>query len=250
MRPGRTSPRPEPPRTCDDPPVSRIALLAHGAGSCPETALRLLGPAVPHGVRGRRDRRPRQRRRRRRPGSTTRPAGTTSCSSAASRSARTRPRCGRRPRAAASELLLVMPAWSGAPDDVAALTRRDRGRRRDVRHRPRCWPRSQPSPGDDWVLDELRRGWRTYDDVLLAATLRAAASSPGPTPEALAGHHRADGGRRAGRRPAAPRDGGSVLGRARAGRASRGGAVAHEPRDDRGILGRTGRRLLDAAGNR
>ena len=53
MRAGRTPSRSETARTCDDPPVTRIALLAHGAGSCPETALRLLGPAVPDGVEAR-----------------------------------------------------------------------------------------------------------------------------------------------------------------------------------------------------
>ena len=30
--------------------MTPVALLVHGAGSCPETALRLLAPAVPEGV--------------------------------------------------------------------------------------------------------------------------------------------------------------------------------------------------------
>ena len=78
-----------------------------------------------------------------------------------------------------------MPAWSGGPDDVAALTAATAD---DVEAFgiDRVLAAITALAGDDWVLDELRRGWRTYDDVLLAAALRAAASSAGPTPTALA----------------------------------------------------------------
>ena len=79
-----------------------------------------------------------------------------------------------------------MPAWTGRPDDVAALTA---ATARDVEafgiERVLAGITAVADP-DDWVLDELARGWRTYDDGLLAATLRSAASSPGPTPESLA----------------------------------------------------------------
>jgi pimeloyl-ACP methyl ester carboxylesterase len=147
---------------------------------------------------------------------------------------------------AGSEVLLVMPAWSGGPDDVAALTAATAD---DVETFgiDRVLATITALAGDDWVLDELSRGWRTYDDVLLAATLRAAARSPGPTRKALAAItaptavvaldddplHPADVARSwAALVPGARL---AVVGR-------------HAPRHDRGVLGRTGRRLLDAAG--
>ena len=226
--------------------MSRIALLAHGAGSCPETALRLLGPAVPQGVepvaidaRGtvgdivaRLDDAAR--------GKDVVLVGGVSLGAhaAALWSSAT---------GAESELLLVMPAWSGGPDDVAALTAATAD---DVEAFgiDRVLAAITALAGDDWVLAELRRGWRTYDDVLLAATLRAAASSAGPTPTALAAItaptavvgldddplHPAEVARSwASLVPGAQL---AVVGR-------------HTPKDDRGVLGSTGRRLLDAAGN-
>ena len=226
--------------------MSRIALLAHGAGSCPETALRLLGPAVPDGVlpvaidaRGtvadvvaRLDDAVR--------GHDVVLVGGVSLGAhaAALWSSAT---------GSSSDLLLVMPAWSGEPDDVAALTAATAD---DVETFgiDRVLATITALARDDWVLDELRRGWRTYDDVLLAATLRAAASSPGPTPEALSAItaptavvaldddplHPADVARSwAALVPGARL---AVVGR-------------HTPKDERGVLGRTGRRLLDAAVN-
>jgi pimeloyl-ACP methyl ester carboxylesterase len=226
--------------------VQRVALLAHGAGSCPETALRLLGPAVPAGVsavaidaRGSVDDvvgRLEQAAQ----GNVVVLAGGVSLGAHAVA-------LWSAGGGAVSALLLAMPAWTGVPDDVAALTAATAG---DVEAYgiEQVLARVAALAGDDWVLDELRRGWRTYDDVLLAATLRAAAASPGPAPDALAAitaptavvaladdplHPVAVARSWAGLVPGARL---AVVGR-------------QEPREDRGVLGRAGRRLLDAAGS-
>ncbi len=83
---------------------------------------------------------------------------------------------------------LVMPAWTGAPDDAARATAssaallRARGRARVLADL-----RVVPGTADDWVVDALGRGWAAYDDdEALAGALDAAASSPGPTLDDLA----------------------------------------------------------------
>jgi pimeloyl-ACP methyl ester carboxylesterase len=226
--------------------VTRIALLAHGAGSCPETALRLLGPAVPDGVEAR----------------AVDSRGTVddvvACLDAAAAGHEVVLVGGVSLGAAAAalwsaaggaagELLLAMPAWTGRPDDVAALTA---ATARDVE----AFGIERVLAGitavadtDDWVLDELAGGWRTYDDVLLAATLRSAASSPGPTPETLARVTARTAVVALADDPLHPVD------VARSWAASVPGARfavvgRHEAGDDRGVLGRVGRRLLDATG--
>jgi pimeloyl-ACP methyl ester carboxylesterase len=87
---------------------------------------------------------------------------------------------------ATRELLLAMPAWTGVPEQVAALTAATAADVETIGVERVLDRVGSVAADGDWVLEELRRGWRTYDDVLLAATLRAAASSPGPTPEELA----------------------------------------------------------------
>ncbi len=221
-----------------------LALLAHGAGSCPETALRLLGPAVPEGVEIRAvDAR-----------GTVEEVVARLAAQAHGREVALAGGISLGAHAAAiwsarggvtRELLLVMPAWTGPPGDVSALTAATAD---DVRVLgiDRVLARvTDLVAGDDWVLDELRRGWRTYDDALLDTTLRAAASSPGPTPAELARitartavvaladdplHPAAVAHRWAGSVPGAAI---AVVGR-------------HEPALDRGALGRAGRCLLDA----
>jgi pimeloyl-ACP methyl ester carboxylesterase len=170
-------------RTWDDPPVLALALLAHGAGSCPATALRLLGAAVPDGVdvqavdaRGTVDEVVDRLATQARGRDVALVAGISLGAHAAalwsSRGGLTR------------ELLLALPAWTGPPGDVAAFTASTAD---DIEAFgiERVLARVTSLGADDWVVDELARGWRTYDDLLLATTLRAAASSPGPTSEEL-----------------------------------------------------------------
>jgi pimeloyl-ACP methyl ester carboxylesterase len=225
--------------------VPALALLAHGAGSCPETALRLLAPAVPEGAEARAiDARGTvddvvARLRRAARGRDVALAGGISLGAHAVALWAAH---GGAPR----ELVLAMPAWTGVPEQVAALTAATAG---DVETTgiERVLDRVSSVAADgDWVLDELRRGWRTYDDVLLAATLRAAASSPGPTPEELARItaptavialaddplHPVDVARLWAR--CIPDAGLAVVGR-------------HDPALDRGALGRAGRHVLDPA---
>ena len=162
-----------------------VALLAHGAGSCPATARRLLGTAVP-------------------PGAT--PVAIDARGTVGQVVARIEAAAAGHDVALvagislgahatalwvagggpADRVLLVMPAWTGLPGDVAALTRSSADA---VRARGRAHVLADAmcavEPGD-WVLDELRRGWAAYDDDTLADALRAAATSPAPTLEVLA----------------------------------------------------------------
>jgi pimeloyl-ACP methyl ester carboxylesterase len=165
--------------------VSRVAVLLHGAGSCPETAVRLLGGAVPSGAQVRA------------------PAWQGSVHDAltaleqalgsdeavlvggvslgAHAAALAAARSGSR-----SPLLLVMPAWTGAPGPVALATAAAAD---DVERRGSAGVLAalaqDPAMADDWVLDELARGWARYDDQSLVLSLRAAASSPAPSRDEL-----------------------------------------------------------------
>lgn len=87
-------------------------------------------------------------------------------------------------RAPLPEIVLVMPAWTGPPDDVAALTAAsaDEVERDGV---ARILDRLVDEAGDDWVVDELVRSWTDADPARLAASLRAAAASPAPALEDL-----------------------------------------------------------------
>jgi hypothetical protein len=89
--------------------------------------------------------------------------------------------------AAPTDLVLVMPAWTGAPDAVAAATLASAA---DVAaHGSRAVLdrlRQDPALAHDWVLEELERGWSTYDDAALVSALTAAGSSRAPTADELA----------------------------------------------------------------
>lgn len=170
--------------------MSTVTLLLHGAGSCPQTAYALLSPAVAVGSRavtldarggietvvgrlsdavasheadGER---------------VVRVAGISlGAHAAALWSVRSQHR---------AELVLVMPAWTGHPDDVAAATlvaasEIHRLGSRAVLDRLR----DDPSTAHDWVREELERGWSTYDDASLVAALRAAGTSRAPTVDQL-----------------------------------------------------------------
>jgi hypothetical protein len=81
-------------------------------------------------------------------------------------------------------LLLVMPAWTGAPSAVASATAAAADEvaafgsedilRRIAHERP-----------DDWVVAALAHSWPGYGDAELSAALRAAGRSRGPTPDEL-----------------------------------------------------------------
>jgi pimeloyl-ACP methyl ester carboxylesterase len=223
--------------------VTALALLAHGAGSCPETAVRLLGPAVPAGVdvravdsRGTVDEVVAELARAAAGHEVALVGGISLGAHAAALWAS---RGG-----ATVELVLAMPAWTGPPDEVAALTAAsadDVGTIGVARLLARISSVADP---DDWVLDELRRGWTRYDDDLLARTLRSAATSPGPTVREL--------GRIGARTVVVALDDDPLhpLEVARRWSAAIPGAglavVARDaPRTDRGALGRAARRLLD-----
>lgn len=163
--------------------MRRIALLAHGAGSCRDTALRLLGTAVPDGVvpvaidaRGNvedvvalLDAAAR--------GHEVALVGGVSLGAHAA--ALWSARGGR-----STALLLALPAWTGPPGAVAGLTA---ATATDVlaRGRDAVLAGIAASAPGDWVVEELRRGWLEQDDDGLAAALLAAARSPGPSIEEL-----------------------------------------------------------------
>ena len=84
-------------------------------------------------------------------------------------------------------LALVMPAWTGAPADVAGATRAAAD---DLERRGRAAVLTSiaqdPATRDDWVRAELDAAWAEYDDDALVAALRAAAASAGPSERELA----------------------------------------------------------------
>lgn len=83
------------------------------------------------------------------------------------------------------ELVLAMPAWTGPPDAVAALTASsaDEIEREGTAG---ILARLTAEAGADWVVDELVRAWTDADPATLARSLRAAAASRAPTLEELA----------------------------------------------------------------
>ncbi len=238
--------------------MSRIALLAHGAGSAPATALRLLGTAVDSGVspvaidaRG-----------------TVEDVVTRLAAAAAGHDVALAAGLSFGAHAVAhwsiqggraETLLLVMPAWTGPPGPLALLTSLTAA---DIETRGRdavlaaiaavtSVPRdpvsggsmSEDSLSDDWVLEELRDGWSTYTDAELAAALRSAAASPAPTLEELARLTPLVGVVALADDPLHPeevaRDWARSIARAEVERVER-----REPAADRGALGRAGRAAL------
>ncbi len=165
-----------------------VALLAHGAGSSPDAVVRLLGPAFGPGVR-----------------LVPVPArGSVDDTVAALATAHARHRgdvvaAGGISMGAQAvalwaleapgglDVVLALPAWTGQPGPLAALTTStaeeiERSGSAGVLARLRA----SGDHADDWVLDELEQAWSGYDDAALAAALRAAAASRGPTLEQLA----------------------------------------------------------------
>jgi pimeloyl-ACP methyl ester carboxylesterase len=171
-----------------------VALLLHGAGSSPQVVAELLAEAVPRGARSvAPDLRGTTESAVRVldalaadavPGHGDRRIGLVAgISLGAHAAALWAARSGRD-----VPLGLVMPAWTGPPDDAAHATAssaallRARGRARVLADL-----RVDQGTADDWVVDALHRGWAAYDDDgALAGALDAAASSPGPTLDDLA----------------------------------------------------------------
>lgn len=176
-------------------PAPTAAVLVHGAGSTPDAALRLLAPLVPAGCR---------------PLALDARADAATVAGRIAEAVEAEERCGgavgtvaglsmgahaialwaARPGPAAHplpRLALVMPAWTGAPGAVAAMT----AGAADEIERDGVGPMldrlgSDPATAGDWVVDELVRAWTGEDARAVAAALRAAARSPGPTAEQLA----------------------------------------------------------------
>jgi pimeloyl-ACP methyl ester carboxylesterase len=177
MRPGY--------RPCDDAAVERVVLLAHGAGSSPDVVRRLLAPCLPadaevvapelradvesavRALAAAAD------------GREVVLAGGISLGAHALAllAART---------GADHPLVLAMPAWTGAPGDVAAATAAAAA---DLAVRGRATVlasiAADPLTRDDWVRAELEAGWATYDDDELVTALRAASVSHGPSLDEL-----------------------------------------------------------------
>jgi pimeloyl-ACP methyl ester carboxylesterase len=89
-----------------------------------------------------------------------------------------------------SGLLLVMPAWTGPPDAVAAVsaaTATDVERDGIAATLTRLRSRIAPEDPGTWVLDELAAAWPRYSEAGLAAALRATAASTAPELGTLAG---------------------------------------------------------------
>jgi len=171
--------------------VSRVAVLLHGAGSCPETVERLLGPAVPPAAQVRSPAwrgsvetavgaLERELAELERAGDDLVLVGGVSLGAhaAALWAARTR---------STTPLALAMPAWTGAPDAVAGATLAAAD---DVAARGAAGVlagiAADPATEGDWVLDELACGWAGYDDEALVRSLREAAASSAPDAQDLA----------------------------------------------------------------
>jgi len=221
--------------------MTDIAVLVHGAGSCPATAALLLAPAVPDGAT---------------PVAVTARADVESvvdAIAAAAHGCRVVLVAGISLGAHAAalwtvrggrtdSLVLAMPAWTGAPGPVAALTERSAA---EIARRGRAAVLAEISAAadGDWVVEELRRGWETYDDGALVAALRAAAGSTGPTRTELAAIRTPTAVVALADDPLHPESVARTWSAAIPG-AALGIVGRHEPATDRGALGRTGRTLL------
>lgn len=166
--------------------MTGVVLLAHGAGSSPDVALRLLAGAWPVGAaplaidaRGPVDDLVARLHEAALGRRVVLAAGISLGAHAVARWALA--------GGAAEELLLAMPAWTGLPGAVAGLTTASAGAVA-ARGRAAVLAEIASDPGlrDDWVLEELARGWSTYTDGELATALHQAAGSPAPTLEDLA----------------------------------------------------------------
>jgi pimeloyl-ACP methyl ester carboxylesterase len=158
--------------------VARIAILVHGAGSCVATVRRLLAPAVPDDVatvvvdaRGSVDDVVRRLREAASGSEVVLAAGVSLGAHAVA--------LWSLEGGKADALLLVMPAWSGAPDDVAALTSATADAI-EARGRDSVLEEVRALAPADWVVRELTEGWATYTDAQLAAALRSAGASRAP----------------------------------------------------------------------
>ena len=85
-------------------------------------------------------------------------------------------------------LLLLLPAWTGSPDAVAAATAAA-GDEIAAAGAAAVLARLHEDPAlrGDWVLDQLAADWPGYPPGRLASSLRRAAGCPGPTDAELAG---------------------------------------------------------------
>jgi pimeloyl-ACP methyl ester carboxylesterase len=79
-------------------------------------------------------------------------------------------------------VVLALPAWTGAPGPVAAATAAAAD---SVERLGTAGALAAAGGAVDWVAAELAAAWPGYGDRL-AASLRAAAAAPGPTPAELA----------------------------------------------------------------
>lgn len=82
-----------------------------------------------------------------------------------------------RPR---TRLVLALPAWTGEPDDVAAVTAATAKRIAAHGVRAELAALERDFPGD-WVAEELVRAWGALPRDLLVSTLQQTAASPAPT---------------------------------------------------------------------
>lgn len=81
-------------------------------------------------------------------------------------------------------LLLCLPAWTGAPDSIAAATARAA---EDIQSRGSSTVLDTllAEHPHDWVAQALAQSWPDYGDESLVLALRTASLSPGPTDEQL-----------------------------------------------------------------
>ena len=78
--------------------------------------------------------------------------------------------------------LVCLPAWLGAPEEVASMTASAAA---DIAHRGSRAVLAELDP-TDWVVNELATAWRTLDDESLAKELQATSRQPALTVAHLA----------------------------------------------------------------
>jgi pimeloyl-ACP methyl ester carboxylesterase len=169
--------------------VPTTCLLLHGAGSCPATVRDLLGPACPPGSElvaprldgGVEDTVDAVRRAVAEAEDAGRPVALVGgVSLGAHAAALWAARSG-----AATPLVLAMPAWTGPPGEVAALTVAAAAEVRRL-GRDAVLARLRTEHPGDWVVREHARGWLVRDETELVGALEAAGRSAGPTAVELA----------------------------------------------------------------